>query len=704
MFSSPESTPYNVPDITVIVPVHNGVLTIERCVTSIAQQSLGEHRIEIIVVDDASDDGTAKELERLARQFSSLRMLTIPRMGRPAGPRNIGLRHARGRYVFFADADDWLGPEALERMLHMAESNGTDIVLGKLVGVGGRKPATSMFRENMAVTDVFSSNVYRNLVVFKLFRRGFLDQLGLSFNEEVEYGEDIVFTSLALLNTSKISIVADYDCYYWSLVPGENLSRKFNSRSRVQSPILAMINLVRSVPEGPARDTLLVRHLSDVVGFLKRWGAEGTEARDEDFDTMRQAVAHFASVGALHILDPEQRLAIQLLLMNRRDLVREVFTQGLPTSDDVTKMQYGDRIYAVLPYFRDPSVAVPEWTYDVTDRLSATATTVSVMRSGESAMLTGWFSAPGIAVDNAAMRLVLTSRHDERRIEYSVTPLTSPRADIIGWRGEFGLLTADAGVPLSRGIWDLHVEASLSSDVAVSSRLSAGHLTQGKGLPPRWEHVVPGGSYFDGEMYVTRRNRSLSLDVGHSRSPGSHAYVADAAWSKGALQLTCGGWLAKDSSMPTQVELVLRHRAEHEELVLPGESIAFPDVLDMPAARRGQSPAGGSPRPIEETLPAPAVPPHAIGHVATIALPHQLRPGVWDAYLRFRRGQETTDVRVSAATFLEQEDVHPSRRSARKSLLFPYLTKAHNLSIRSGDFGHLDRSWPARLFGRIRRG
>lgn len=62
-------------------------------------------------------------------------MIRQENSGGPSSPRNVGLGKATGRYVFFLDADDRLGPEALERMVAMADRNGTDVVLGKVEGI-----------------------------------------------------------------------------------------------------------------------------------------------------------------------------------------------------------------------------------------------------------------------------------------------------------------------------------------------------------------------------------------------------------------------------------------------------------------------------------------------------------------------------------------------------------------------------------------
>ncbi len=55
------------PDVTVVVPVHNTMPYLTRCLTSLVEQTIGPDRMEIIAVDDGSTDGSAQELDRFAR-------------------------------------------------------------------------------------------------------------------------------------------------------------------------------------------------------------------------------------------------------------------------------------------------------------------------------------------------------------------------------------------------------------------------------------------------------------------------------------------------------------------------------------------------------------------------------------------------------------------------------------------------------------
>jgi glycosyltransferase involved in cell wall biosynthesis len=89
---------------SVIVPVFNGEATIERCIQSITNQSCGD--FEIIVVDDGSTDDTRKRVAALLD--SRIKLISRPANLGPAACRNAGLAAARGEFVVFMDADDWL--------------------------------------------------------------------------------------------------------------------------------------------------------------------------------------------------------------------------------------------------------------------------------------------------------------------------------------------------------------------------------------------------------------------------------------------------------------------------------------------------------------------------------------------------------------------------------------------------------------------
>ena len=106
--------------VSVIIPAYNAAEFIGRAVESVLSQT---HRaLEVIVVDDGSDDGTADAVSRLAASEARLHLVRMPNSG-PAVARNRGMEaiSADAEYVMFVDADDYLAPDAVERALSAAQ-------------------------------------------------------------------------------------------------------------------------------------------------------------------------------------------------------------------------------------------------------------------------------------------------------------------------------------------------------------------------------------------------------------------------------------------------------------------------------------------------------------------------------------------------------------------------------------------------------
>src|SRR3954451_14180266 len=108
------------PKVSVIVPVFDPGSDIDDLITSLLGQTLPPAELELIFVDDGSTDGTPARLDALAEQHRHVRVQHIPNSGWPGRPRNIGLDMADGDYVFFADNDDWLERDGLERLYETA--------------------------------------------------------------------------------------------------------------------------------------------------------------------------------------------------------------------------------------------------------------------------------------------------------------------------------------------------------------------------------------------------------------------------------------------------------------------------------------------------------------------------------------------------------------------------------------------------------
>ncbi|HEY8170511.1 MAG TPA: glycosyltransferase [Candidatus Limnocylindria bacterium] len=203
------------PRVSVVVAVYNAGEYLEVLVGSLLAQSLAPGEFEVIFVDDGSTDGSGDRVEALAAAHPHMRAIHIPNSGWPGRPRNIGVDAARGRYVYFVDHDDWIAPEALERLADRADRNDADVVIGKEVAHGSFGVPLIQFARSIDDEPFPSDVLVALLTPHKLFRRSMLVERGIRFPEGRRRLEDHHFVIQAYFAARRISILADYPCYHW---------------------------------------------------------------------------------------------------------------------------------------------------------------------------------------------------------------------------------------------------------------------------------------------------------------------------------------------------------------------------------------------------------------------------------------------------------------------------------------------------------
>ncbi len=355
------------PDVSVIIGAYEAMPYLVECLASVEAQTIDPARMEVIAVDDGSTDGTGGYLEEFAaRAPMSVTVIRQENSGGPSGPRNVGLGKAAGRYVFFLDADDRLGPEALERMVAMADKNGTDVVLGQVEGVNRTAPK-SMWGKTLDRADVFTSNIKFTLSAQKLFRRALLEQHGMRFDESLFTGEDALFTLEAYLRADGVSVVADYTCYY--LVgrdDGKHVTKSGSYTLRFDSARALMKLIADMVPAGDKRDLLMVRPF--LITLLPQFGpkflTDSEEVRRHKFELAKPLMDTYWTPGVARRLKVHERLRLHLVAMQRSDLLLDVvkFVKAKKQAAAVLEKR-GTRLYLIYPHFRSRTAGIPDEMY-----------------------------------------------------------------------------------------------------------------------------------------------------------------------------------------------------------------------------------------------------------------------------------------------------------------------------------------------------
>ncbi|MFC4737821.1 glycosyltransferase [Bacillus daqingensis] len=107
--------------VTVLVPVYHAEATLKTAIHSLQAQTWTN--LEILIIDDASSDGTVEAAEAFAKEDKRIKVLQVEQNGGPYAARNLALKQATGTFVTVNDADDWSHPEKIEKqVLHLLEN------------------------------------------------------------------------------------------------------------------------------------------------------------------------------------------------------------------------------------------------------------------------------------------------------------------------------------------------------------------------------------------------------------------------------------------------------------------------------------------------------------------------------------------------------------------------------------------------------
>lgn len=217
-------------EISVIVPAYNAEKYLENAVKSILKQSFSD--FELILVNDGSLDKTLDIMNALAKEDKRITVINKENEG-VGFARNAGMRAAKGKYLYFADADDVLHPQLLAFLHRACEKEQADFAGCAFVAVRDDAMPEMPFYNEMPKLDVFENPLknmclkHRKFVATvwnKLYRRDSLR--GLVF-ADYNCGEDLYFNILAFRKFSK-GVFVPLTLYYYVMSTGSITRKEFN--------------------------------------------------------------------------------------------------------------------------------------------------------------------------------------------------------------------------------------------------------------------------------------------------------------------------------------------------------------------------------------------------------------------------------------------------------------------------------------------
>lgn len=190
--------------ISIIVPVYNVELYLPQCLDSIVNQSY--RNLEVIIIDDGSSDNSGRICDEYAARDSRI-IVKHQKNGGAANAKNAALQIASGEYLTFADADDYIEPDAYKYMVSVMNAYNADIVQGTFRNIfTNREEDFASFTEEAVFDTVeylkgYTKDWTCSLLWDKLYKRRIFNNI---LFEEGHIVDDEFFTYQGVMNAEKI--------------------------------------------------------------------------------------------------------------------------------------------------------------------------------------------------------------------------------------------------------------------------------------------------------------------------------------------------------------------------------------------------------------------------------------------------------------------------------------------------------------------
>ena len=225
--------------VTIIIPVYNAEMYLKRCLDSVIGQSYP--KLEILLVNDGSRDNSLAICEEYERKDARVRLIDKENTG-VSDSRNIAMAAATGKYLQFMDSDDWLTPDATEKMVTLAEMTGCDMVIGDFFRVDGELFAR---KEHISETKVMSrtefaehmmedpADFYYGVMWNKLYKREIIEKHALTCTTELSWCEDFLF-NLAYIRQADSFCALQAPIYYYMKRKGSLVGMQMKKNNTVK--------------------------------------------------------------------------------------------------------------------------------------------------------------------------------------------------------------------------------------------------------------------------------------------------------------------------------------------------------------------------------------------------------------------------------------------------------------------------------------
>lgn len=258
--------------VSIIIPVYNSETTLRCCLESVINQSISDW--ELILVDDGSNDKSGEICDEYAEKNQRIKVFH-KKNGGVSSARNIGLDNAKGKWIVFIDADDFVKESYLANLLEHSQKQ-VDLVISYAEIHNGDDINKESYPPKLIDDTNFESMFIENDMNWhtspwsKLYKRSIIEEHRLRFCEGMHIGEDAVFLYSYMLCSNRIYISNDTDYCYFAYNEG-SLTKRVNSldsETLAYNQILAIVESM--IAKKSIKNFIALKNLNWLIASYQR--------------------------------------------------------------------------------------------------------------------------------------------------------------------------------------------------------------------------------------------------------------------------------------------------------------------------------------------------------------------------------------------------------------------------------------------------
>jgi len=196
--------------VSIIIPVYNAEKYLEQCIDSILQQDFNSY--EVLLINDGSSDSSGQICDNYAKLYESVQVYHQANQGVSVA-RNVGINSAKGEYIMFVDADDFLLPNSIFILYSSAKGKNVDLVLsGSLTYNGKSLSKFKSYTPSLSYSPIIGAT--HPALWSYIFRRSIIEKNSIWFNPNLAHSEDRLFISLYASYCKSLQVIEDNTYVY----------------------------------------------------------------------------------------------------------------------------------------------------------------------------------------------------------------------------------------------------------------------------------------------------------------------------------------------------------------------------------------------------------------------------------------------------------------------------------------------------------